>query len=95
MAREVFKTEGEELSVEDAKIDLVTVAERDGESGSEIIEWIESLSDTELRSLWFVLAMMRDEGRAPTLRSIFTDKPDLYNLAKAIKDSAETGGSSG
>lgn len=87
MGRELFMVEGEELAIEDAKIDLVTVARQEEGDGSETIEWIEGLSSTELRALWFVVSMMRDEGRAAVLREISIDKPDLRGLAQAIYDS--------
>ena len=78
-----FVVEGDHLTTEDALIDLVSVA-KEGEFSSNLVPWIETLSDEHRRALWGIMYMTKADGRECMMFHLWSDKADIDAVARAL-----------
>ena len=80
---ERFFVEGDRLTSEDALIDLVSVA-KEGDFSSDLVPWIETLSDQHRRILWGIMYMTKQDSRERMMFHLWSDKAHIDAAARAL-----------
>ena len=85
---ELFVMNGDLLNSEDALIDLVSLAKK-SEFASDLVPWIETLSDQHRRALWGIMYMTKPDSREPLMFHLWSDKANIDAVAEAMTKTAK------
>lgn len=81
---QAFVIKGKQLKVANAKKDLLFIV-KECDFEKEMVEWIEGLSEQDLRAAWAILYCMQPTGRERVLFNLWEQKADLQAAAEGVR----------